>query len=545
MRRKFPSKLGLHAEQYPDITDDYEQLKLSLYDQLVRQGSNVAPVVINGLFAENGAFDTRGLKQFPDPGEFARLNGQVITPDEINHRLYGLALGASGNQDIPEARPAYLNRSNWVNTGVSQFNQIVPKVDWQSPGVIYEREELDPDDVMNVGGPVLHGGISTGGDLPGGGGVGKTIALSVIALAAGLGLKALLGKKSRDHDNISRDSMPDDTALTWMPRLPIEGPRGAITPSQLSARIEQAWQQFQNPNAPISVPKPQTTRATWGQPIQGPPRFMAENTVTDMPDPDLSLPVQPQAPRADVQQARLQQWQRLQAAQDQVNSIYQPPASNIMGGQLRQTILQSDMDQWLNGLRERELQRLQIEQLKQQQQSQLRQKGKPVYQPTEEQAKAIEEDFKSLPPGFPDATYTLDVVALIYGVKEVQELLRILTVMRVPIQVFAGTFKQQLKKALTETLKTLSKNPKAYSGTIFYGPPGIRLQSYQHFKRILDKNGVNALMKAKRNLEKRLAEHWAKIEKYKNTGHTSSMEKEVRNFTDDLKAIDYLLKGNM
>jgi hypothetical protein len=38
---------------------------------------------------------------------------------------------------------------------------------------------------------------------------------------------------------------------------------------------------------------------------------MAENTVTDLPDPDFSLPVQPQAPRANVQQARLQQWQRL------------------------------------------------------------------------------------------------------------------------------------------------------------------------------------------------------------------------------------------
>ena len=462
MPKQFPKQLGLNPDNYPDVTDEYEQLKLSLYDRLVSQGSQVAPVVINRLFAEKGPYDTRLLKQFPNPGEYARLNGQVVSSDELNHRLYGLALGATGYRQPPEIRPAHLNQPDWINPGVNAFSNFL-EGEWD----LKDDRSGGWDENISRGQAnpyhnnlVLEGRVSTDGGGPGG--VLRTLGLYALMLGLGFGLKGLINKSDKNGIATPYPSKPNEGADNRLPRLPIEGPRD-YTPSQLSARIEQAWQQLHNPQT--AVPKPQTLRASWGQPIQGPPVFIAENTVTDLPDPDLTLLAQPQASGIDPRLARLQQWQRLQAAQEQINSIYQPPASNIMGGRLRPAFEEMDVKAMLRQANDNELRRLQLEQARLEQR-----KGKEVQQGyVSNQPKRIysaneikEWNAQEASPD-PTAETYFEVISWFYGAKEAVEIWKLLNQLRVPLKMFLKWLKEEIKHGrLKDSLADLakaSKNP--------------------------------------------------------------------------------------
>ena len=484
MPKHFPKQLGLNPDNYPDITDDYEQLKLSLYDRLVSQGGQVAPVVINRLFVEKGPFDTRQLKQFPNPGEYARLNGQVVSPDELNHRLYGMALGATGYRQQPDIHPAHLNRPDWINRGVNAFSSFlegewdleskIPPV-WDerlpSPKPTVWPEPLPDRTTPSINSTnnnlVLKGGVSARVGLPESpGGALGTVALYALMLGLGFGLKGLINKSNKNGIATPYPSKPHSNEVTdnKLPRLPIEGPRG-YTPSQLSARIEQAWQQLQHPQSNTVIPKSQTMRASWGQPIQGPPVFMAENTVTDLPDPDLKLLAQTQAPKIDPRLARLQQWQRLQAAQEQVNSITQPPASNIMGGRLRQTF-ETDPDEIIAAIKQQNLANMQKELLQLQlEQARLEKRtGKKIEHgyvsnkptgPTSEEAHILWERY-----GMPEVEgwATLDLISLFMGIKEAVEIIKLLKYYKVPFQIFRAWLKQEFEKgSLKEALNDLLK----------------------------------------------------------------------------------------
>jgi hypothetical protein len=58
---------------------------------------------------------------------------------------------------------------------------------------------------------------------------------------------------------------------------------------------------------------------------------------------------------------------------------------------------------------------------------------------------------------------------------------------------------------------------------------------------MFDKEGAGALVKSRASLLLNIAETQAKIEKYKNTGHISSLERELRTFQDQIAAIDSIL----
>jgi hypothetical protein len=197
--------------------------------------------------------------------------------------------------------------------------------------------------------------------------------------------------------------------------------------------------------------------------LQGPPRFMAENTVTDLPDPDFSLPVQPQAPRANVQQARLQQWQRLQAAQEQVNSIYQPPASNIMGGRLRPAFEEVDVRAMLRQANDDELRRLQLEQARLEQrknrhieQGYVSNRPKPL---TSEEAR-IKFEAGGGATDITAETY-FDVISWFYGAKEALEIIKLLKQLRIPLRLFMQWLKEEIKrKRLKESLEELARASK-------------------------------------------------------------------------------------
>ena len=60
-------------------------------------------------------------------------------------------------------------------------------------------------------------------------------------------------------------------------------------------------------------------------------------------------------------------------------------------------------------------------------------------------------------------------------------------------------------------------------------------------QRVLSQDGRQAVEKAIRTLQKRIAEHEAKIQSA--TGHTSSMEREIRNFRQLLQAYKQILGG--
>ena len=369
MSKQFPKRLGLNADNYPDVTDDYEQLKLSLYDQLVSQRGQVAPVVINRLFAEKGPYDTRVLKQFPDPGEYARLNGQIIGPNELNHRLYGLALGASRLPLDSSLLPAHIKQTGWVRQGYQMHadtqEPLPPEPFPKSPipgrvekgrtpeGEPDDYPPVDPDDYPPEDPDDYPAPTPDNGQV-----LEELDALQAQLQALQQQLAQDAALRQMEANRPIKIVMPPDPKAG---RIAIDYNSRPIPPSQLSANIDQAlWQQRQTSTEALArAPVPQNrVRASWGNPIQGPPVFMAENTVQDLPNPDLTLIAQPQTPRVDPRLARLQQWQRLQAAQEQINSIYQPPPPNILGRPLRQQVV-NDPDQIIAEIKQQNLANLQ------------------------------------------------------------------------------------------------------------------------------------------------------------------------------------------
>jgi RHS repeat-associated protein len=66
----------------------------------------------------------------------------------------------------------------------------------------------------------------------------------------------------------------------------------------------------------------------------------------------------------------------------------------------------------------------------------------------------------------------------------------------------------------------------------------------EQFQRQLTEHGKSSLEKSRATFEKRLNEHLKKLEEYKKAGgRTSSVEREIRNFRQQLEAIDEVLKG--
>jgi RHS repeat-associated protein len=67
----------------------------------------------------------------------------------------------------------------------------------------------------------------------------------------------------------------------------------------------------------------------------------------------------------------------------------------------------------------------------------------------------------------------------------------------------------------------------------------------QKFERQLKEHGRRAVEKSKRSIQRRLDEHRRALERYKEEGgYTSSVEREIANFEDELQAIDKVLGGN-
>jgi hypothetical protein len=65
----------------------------------------------------------------------------------------------------------------------------------------------------------------------------------------------------------------------------------------------------------------------------------------------------------------------------------------------------------------------------------------------------------------------------------------------------------------------------------------------RQFDRQLRQHGAESLKRSRSSLERRLFEHRKKLEEYRSIGgYTSSVEKEIRNFEDQIAAIDEVLR---
>lgn len=75
-----------------------------------------------------------------------------------------------------------------------------------------------------------------------------------------------------------------------------------------------------------------------------------------------------------------------------------------------------------------------------------------------------------------------------------------------------------------------------------YSAPGKTFtpNQLQHFQKILQKDGLNALIRSQRSILKRLAEHSEKLAN--GLQYPSSVEKEIETFTQELAAIEHILK---
>ncbi len=86
-------------------------------------------------------------------------------------------------------------------------------------------------------------------------------------------------------------------------------------------------------------------------------------------------------------------------------------------------------------------------------------------------------------------------------------------------------------KIVRELLKKLEKIEK-------YSP-----EKYKHFEKILKNDGIKKLLESRKNIGKRLQEHIRDYIKYKKEGgYTSHTEREIKNFLQDIDAINDLLK---
>ncbi len=64
------------------------------------------------------------------------------------------------------------------------------------------------------------------------------------------------------------------------------------------------------------------------------------------------------------------------------------------------------------------------------------------------------------------------------------------------------------------------------------------------FRQQLAAHGSGSLQRSLANLERRLAEHLAKLRLYEQSGgYTSSIRREIRNFTEQIEAIRKILEG--
>ena len=74
-------------------------------------------------------------------------------------------------------------------------------------------------------------------------------------------------------------------------------------------------------------------------------------------------------------------------------------------------------------------------------------------------------------------------------------------------------------------------------------PPGFSEKQLHQFERQMAQHGSASLEKSRASLEERLVEHEEKLEAIRDAGgYTSSVEREIRNFLQQIEAIDYLLE---
>lgn len=74
--------------------------------------------------------------------------------------------------------------------------------------------------------------------------------------------------------------------------------------------------------------------------------------------------------------------------------------------------------------------------------------------------------------------------------------------------------------------------------------PNPSQRQLDKYREQLSNNGEGSLRKSRRSLEKRLEEHRVKLEQIRRSGGpSSSVEREIRNFTNEIEAIDRILGG--
>lgn len=67
--------------------------------------------------------------------------------------------------------------------------------------------------------------------------------------------------------------------------------------------------------------------------------------------------------------------------------------------------------------------------------------------------------------------------------------------------------------------------------------------TFKSFQKQLKRDGIEAILRSRASIEKNLKEHLHELEGIKNAGgYTSSVEREIRTYKSQLKAIDDLIK---
>jgi len=89
------------------------------------------------------------------------------------------------------------------------------------------------------------------------------------------------------------------------------------------------------------------------------------------------------------------------------------------------------------------------------------------------------------------------------------------------------------------TTKKAPGDEAGYGGGGGGGTPG----QLRQFQRQLDQNGIQSLLRSRYSLQNRYSEHLRKIQDAsRNGGRTSSMERENRNFANQIDAIDEIIR---
>jgi len=86
--------------------------------------------------------------------------------------------------------------------------------------------------------------------------------------------------------------------------------------------------------------------------------------------------------------------------------------------------------------------------------------------------------------------------------------------------------------------------PTGRFGSVVRGTEAFTSGQLAQFERQAASDGIQSLLKSRRNLQGRLIQHLGKLEEIiEQGGHSSSVEREIRNFAQQINAIDEVLKG--